>query len=136
MTAALCSCTCGRLVFESYVKRGQSARMSLPGGSANLARKVACTEHFLKRRPDMVEDLERHLLTGKKKGRGSGSWARALHTPTQNVEQPPPADDLGSLFGSPMTAASADATPTSDSASAAAKASPTGLTKLTTYGLT
>ncbi len=112
MPAPLCSCTCGRQVFDAYVKRGQSARLALPCGSVHLARKVACTERFLRRRPDMAEDLKRHLLMGKQKGRGSGPWARALQILTQNVERPP-ADVLGFLCGSPMTAASADTMPTS-----------------------
>ena len=112
MPAPLCSCTCGRQVFDAYVRRGQSARLSLPGGSVHLARKVACTERFLRRRPDMAEDLKRHLLMGKQKGRGSGPWARALQILAQNVERPP-ADVLGFLCGSPMTAASADTMPTS-----------------------
>ena len=120
--AALCSCTCGRLVFDSYVRRGQSARLYLPGGSVHLARKVACAERFLKRRPDMAEDLKRHLLTGKQKGRGSGSWARALHNLTRNVERPL-ADDLSSLCVSPMAAASAEMMPTNDVAPPTAEVS-------------
>ena len=111
MPVPLRSCTCGRQVFDAYVRRGQSARLSLPGGAVHLARKVACTERFLRRRPDMAEDLKRHLLIGKQKGRGSGPWARALQVLTQNAERPPEGV-LGSMCGSPMTAASVDAVAT------------------------
>ncbi len=111
MPAPLCSCTCGRKVFDAYTKRGQSARPVLPCGSVHLARKVACTERFLRHRPDMAEDLKRHLLMGKQKGRGSGPWTRALHILAQTVERPPA--DVSGLCGSPVAAASADAMPAS-----------------------
>ena len=100
MPTTLCSCTCGRQVFDSYVQRGQSARLSLPGDSVHLARKVACTKRFMKRRPDLAQDLKRHLRTGKQEGRGSGAWTRALEFVTENAGRPP-TDVWGSLGDPP-----------------------------------
>ena len=39
MPAPLCSCTCGRKVFDAYMKRGQSARLVLPGASVGTPSK-------------------------------------------------------------------------------------------------
>ena len=86
----ICSCGCGRKCFDSYVERGQSARLVLPSGaSIFLARKAECCGKFLSRRPDLCDQLRQHLLTaGKREGRGSGPWKRALRISEGPLKHP------------------------------------------------
>ena len=90
LMAPSCSCGCGRICFEAYVKRGQAARIVLLDGAViQLARTVECTRSFLSLRPDLCDQLRQHLLTdGKHEGRGSGSWKRVLEFSESSLPRP------------------------------------------------
>ena len=72
--APACSCLCGRLVYDSYVRRGQAAST----GEFRLARTVACSVRLAAFRPDLRPALLALLSGGPCHGHGSGPRGRAL----------------------------------------------------------
>ena len=106
-SAPFCHCGCGRKCFPADVRRGYAAALELPCGTIYLARKVACAQKFLKRRPDLQGELRDYYAgAGKFHGKGSGLWKRALHASQKPPDRQPLtlfdfADDRGLIGLSP-----------------------------------